>query len=202
MKRKQKKPTKTFVISDTHFNHENIIQFCNRPFGSVGEMNECIIRNWNTVVNPDDTVYFLGDFSRDNDGFLQELLGQKIFIRGNHDKQFSQFMYSYRKLIHRGISFLLIHDPGEVGRKRGIKTHKGWVIHGHLHNNEPLLYPHFHPENCSINVSVEMIDYTPVNLDTLCDTIIEYGLQGGKCWCPLPPREICETSTEPCEIIS
>jgi calcineurin-like phosphoesterase family protein len=193
LKRKlQKKPCKkqrVFLISDTHFHHDKIIEYCNRPFGSTGEMDEQIIRNWNTVVNPDDLVYFLGDFCMGNGGILQELLGKKIFIRGNHDKHFPKFMHSYRKLTYRGINFILIHDPGDVGRRRGIRQHNGWVIHGHLHNNEPLLYPHIHPENCTVNVSVEMIDYTPINLDTVCDAIIEYGMQDGRYWCPLPPRE-------------
>lgn len=188
-RKKLKQKSKRYLISDTHFSHKNIIEYCNRPFGSLEEMNECIIRNWNTVVNPDDIVYFLGDFCKGNNCVLTELLGQKIFIRGNHDKHFPHFMYSYQKLTYRGIKFVMVHDPGDVGRARGIRHHQGWVIHGHLHNNEPLLYPHIHPENCSINVSVEMINYTPINLDILCDTIIEYGLQEGRYWGTLSPRE-------------
>ena len=32
-----------FFTSDTHFWHENIIKFCNRPFSSIEEMND---KNW------------------------------------------------------------------------------------------------------------------------------------------------------------
>ena len=54
--------SKTFFISDLHFNHENIIKYCNRPFPNVDKMNSSIINNWNSVVSKDDVVYFLGDF--------------------------------------------------------------------------------------------------------------------------------------------
>lgn len=51
-----------FFTSDTHFWHENIIKFCNRPFSSVEEMNDTIIENWNKVVGENDIVFHLGDF--------------------------------------------------------------------------------------------------------------------------------------------
>ena len=41
---------KVFFTSDTHFKHANIIKFCERPFGSIEEMNEALIANWNRVV--------------------------------------------------------------------------------------------------------------------------------------------------------
>lgn len=52
-----------FFTSDTHFFHEGIIKFCNRPFASVEEMNEAMIRNWNEVVHEKGTVFHLGDFA-------------------------------------------------------------------------------------------------------------------------------------------
>ena len=51
-----------FFTSDTHFNHTNIIRFCNRPFKDVSHMNEMIISNWNRVVGSEDIVFHLGDF--------------------------------------------------------------------------------------------------------------------------------------------
>ena len=48
--------------SDYHFGHANIIKYCNRPFETVEEMNEVIIRKHNERVKPEDTVFFLGDF--------------------------------------------------------------------------------------------------------------------------------------------
>ena len=56
-------PEHTFFTSDTHFGHENIIKYCNRPFTSTEEMDKALISNWNKVVKPEDTVFHLGDFA-------------------------------------------------------------------------------------------------------------------------------------------
>ena len=79
----------TFFTSDTHFNHANIIRFCNRPFKNVEEMNESIVANWNEVVGMDDTVFHLGDFclggAAEWTRFLDRLNGKIYLILGNHD---------------------------------------------------------------------------------------------------------------------
>lgn len=50
-----------YFTADTHFGHENIIKFCDRPFASVEEMDETLIANWNGRVRANDTVFILGD---------------------------------------------------------------------------------------------------------------------------------------------
>ena len=52
---------KNFYIADLHFGHKNIIRYDNRQFASVDEMDNTLIKNWNSVVSNDDTVYILGD---------------------------------------------------------------------------------------------------------------------------------------------
>lgn len=83
-----------YFTSDTHFNHANIIKYCNRPFSSVEEMNEELIRRWNEKVGPDDEVYHLGDFGFFNsntpeqyklENILSRLNGRIYLILGNHD---------------------------------------------------------------------------------------------------------------------
>lgn len=80
-----------FFTSDLHFGHLNAIGFDNRPFTSVEEMTEELIRRWNNKVKPGDLVYVLGDFIwKLQDGEVHELLkrlnGQIILIKGNHDR--------------------------------------------------------------------------------------------------------------------
>ena len=76
-----------FFTSDTHFNHTNIMKFCNRPWTNVNDMNDELINNWNSVVNKDSTIFHLGDFAWGNNWmpFLNKLNGKKILIIGNHD---------------------------------------------------------------------------------------------------------------------
>jgi 2'-5' RNA ligase len=79
-----------FLISDTHFDHTNIIRYCNRPFKSTSEMNHVIISNWNKTIRKKDIVFFLGDLrfgrgSRETDYWLKRLNGRIYFLNGNHE---------------------------------------------------------------------------------------------------------------------
>jgi len=159
-----------FVISDLHLDHENIIDYCKRPFDSVHEMNRVLIKNWNYVVKPDDTVYFVGDMTLGNsDRYTEKLNGNIYFIWGNHDK--TEDVDSNHEFIHctfKGIEFLFIHSPETIP-----EFYKGWVIHGHHHNNNPQKYPFFNPERKWVNVSVEMVKYKPIPLDFIHKLITE-----------------------------
>jgi len=53
---------KTWFTADTHFGHSNIIKYTKRPFRTVDQMNEVLIRNWNSRIGKKDIVIFLGDF--------------------------------------------------------------------------------------------------------------------------------------------
>lgn len=79
-----------FYISDLHFCHKNIIKYDERPFISVEEMNEILIKNWNNTISSKDEVHILGDFvwgKRSKwEEILSQLNGQKQLILGNHDR--------------------------------------------------------------------------------------------------------------------
>ena len=85
-----------FFVSDTHFGHKNILKYTNRPFDTIEKMDEELILRWNTVVPENGLVYHLGDFALPgNNGkslrdrfrrYFQELNGQIILIKGNHDR--------------------------------------------------------------------------------------------------------------------
>ena len=82
---------KIFFTSDLHFGHENVIRFDNRPFNTVEEMDEEMIKRWNAKVGKGDIVYVLGDFiwkaaTNEAVNIIRRLNGQIILIKGNHDR--------------------------------------------------------------------------------------------------------------------
>lgn len=112
-----------FFTSDSHFYHKNIIEFCERPFKDVEEMNKTLIENWNKVVGPNDIIYHLGDFcfagSAEFHSILGQLNGRIHLILGNHDEKNVRQNYedlfesiSYQaKLLVEGYNVYLNHYP-------------------------------------------------------------------------------------------
>ena len=82
-----------WFTGDQHFDHEKIIEYVRRPFKGLKEMNVAIIDRYRELVNPEDTVYFIGDLSLrgpENYEYYCRLLnkqlpGRKILILGSHD---------------------------------------------------------------------------------------------------------------------
>ena len=172
--------TNTFLISDTHFNHANILNFTNyagekvRPeFDSVEHMNEHMIERWNSVVKDNDVVYHLGDVhfgatanEKSNREILRRLKGRKYLIVGNHDnladpvlhESFKKVTFwNYLKEHNVSLSHIPLHETTMSEGKGGVAT---IGIHGHIHRNPP-------PSNRHINVSVEWINYTPIEITEL-----------------------------------
>jgi calcineurin-like phosphoesterase family protein/2'-5' RNA ligase len=163
----QTKQTQIFFFSDSHFDHENIIRCCNRPFSSIKEMNRVLVDNWNSVVKNIDTVYFLGDLSygkksRPETYWWEKLNGQKIFIAGSHDNEHEIKTYSHMVLQYNNKLFYLVHDPLDAPQ-----DWEDWVIHGHKHNNDLEKFPFINGKEKRINVSAELVNYRPLNIETL-----------------------------------
>jgi len=163
---------RVFLISDSHFDHQNIIRYTNRNFSDYHSMNRTMLHRWNSEVQENDSVLFIGDltYGRDSKGipfWLSRLHGNITMIKGSHDKieEVKEF-HRITKLTlenHPEIPFLLIHDPKEIKSSEW----KGWKIHGHIHNNNYEKYPFINGEEKTINVSAELLDYTPLNIEKL-----------------------------------
>ena len=155
-----------YFTADTHFNHKNIIEYCNRPFKDTNEMNEYIIQKWNSVVKENDVVYHLGDVGFGTTEKLKELIsrlnGTKILLRGNHDfrrglngwKEVG-FSEVYKKRIEIG-NLILTHAPLEIVEEGKIN------VFGHIHD-KPL--DERFDKNNHICVSCDVVDYTPQLID-------------------------------------
>lgn len=121
-----------YYTADTHFNHRNIIKYCNRPFKDLHEMNETIIENINSVVKKYDNIYFIGDFGfGDCSEFFNRLNGKKILIIGSHDKDNLRLKWDFVKpcmMTNRNI--WLSHYAHRVWPRSHYGT---WHLFGHSH---------------------------------------------------------------------
>ena len=101
-----------YYISDLHLFHENAIAFDPRPFASLQEMHDTILKNWNDRVTNGDMVYILGDVSMRGKkeeliAFVAQLKGRKVLIKGNHDDVSD---YRYQQLFHEICDYKEMHD--------------------------------------------------------------------------------------------
>lgn len=115
LKEKFRRSPKVFFTSDLHFNHNNVILYCNRPFKTREDMNEALIKAWNKTVKKQDHVYILGDFSFNPNvacSIAPKLNGIKILISGNHDATFignKKYEKMSRKYEENGFSIVMPH---------------------------------------------------------------------------------------------
>lgn len=149
---------KTWVAADTHFKHRNIIKYCGRPFLDEKEMDDILRENWNSLINKNDIVYFLGDISlKKHNSWLKKLNGKKMVIRGNHEPE--NLGKRHEVIDYKGYRFSLIHNPKDV------TNFNGWSIHGHAHNKNLRKYPLINGQKKTINISMEVTNYKPISLD-------------------------------------
>ena len=157
-----------FVISDTHFGHENILSFTDehknvlRSFSDVDEMDALMVENWNKLVKDDDIIYHLGDvFFGKGHKVLPYLKGRKRLVLGNHDNPKSEhIMKNFQKIMmwrmFPDLNCVLTHVPiheTSIGKVQ-------YNLHGHIHRQKS-------PSERHINCCVEVNNYTPVSIEDI-----------------------------------
>lgn len=183
----------TWLVSDTHFYHKNIIKYCNRPFSTVEEMNQAIIDNWNSVVKEGDTVFHLGDMgfcgTQNLVSIFSQLNGEIYLIRGNHDSDKALNALFDNDLILSWDQYKSITIVGdkEIPEQELFLCHypmidwnnkeKGcWMIHGHNHMLPST--PSHSPKH--YDVGVDRNNYTPVNFQIIKEQITKQLLYENK----------------------
>lgn len=170
--------SRIFVVSDTHFGHENILKFRDsntneliRNFSDIHDMNEYMVDRWNKTVNDDDIVYHLGDvyFGKGHE-VLGRLKGRKRLILGNHDHGKDQKLHQHFQKILMWRMFpeyncLLTHVPIHESGLYKVQ----YNLHGHIHQQKS-------PTERHINCSVEVQDYMP---KLITDLVPNLAVQNG-----------------------
>jgi len=157
-----------FLISDTHFGHENMYKFTGLDglrvrarFANASEGDEYMIQAWNQTVKPQDHVYHLGDVAFGPIGIVQKLNGHKRLVLGNHDFEKMQGyhtvgfqkIYGMKRLGALWLTHAPLHPEQIGGKVLG-------NVHGHIHERSSPVGQYF-------NVSVERIGYTPIALEAV-----------------------------------
>ena len=167
-----------YFTADCHFGHQNVIRFCNRPYATAEEMNDDLIKRWNSKVMRSDTVYVLGDMfyrAENPEKILKTLKGKKVLIVGNHDDSWMKKIDLSRhfkdvqlmaEISTGGAGATLCHYPMTSWRHQ-MRT---YMIHGHIHNNTDLPFWDYLTSNERIlNAGVDVNDYYPVTLNELIE---------------------------------
>jgi len=153
-----------YFTADLHLGNDGIIDVCNRPFRNSAIMDNRLIKNYNEIVNDDDDVYILGDFSLKTklhrgiyEQWVSKLKGRKHLIMGNHDIKDPTFysevgFHSVHYPYFEVEEFVCVHDPSlsQVDRNRTF-------LCGHVHDLFKI------QKNC-INVGVDVWDFNPISI--------------------------------------
>lgn len=143
-----------YYIADLHFfcksqTNEGSVNYDKRPFATVDEMHEEMLRRWNEKVTNGDTVYILGDVSMRGKNeelisLVARLKGKKILLRGNHDDLSD---YRYKQLFHEVCDYKEITDNIGGTAYKLCMSHYPLMMWNGQHSGTILLYGHTHTSN-------------------------------------------------------
>lgn len=195
-----------FFISDTHFGHKRILELCNRPFDTVEQMNDWIVKRWNETVKPEDTVYHLGDVAlgpiHESLANVKRLNGYKILIDGNHDRRFmnrhnpekaahwekvyldngfADVVSSEAVLVNGIYPAFLSHfpydgDSHDGDRYEDQRLYDGGTLLIHGHTHSADIVTRSKNGTLQIHVGVDAWAYKPVSSDEIVKVIQSHGL--------------------------
>lgn len=161
--------SEVYFISDSHFGHKGILSFPStkpfRPFDSIEEHDEELVKRWNETVSPKDIVWHMGDFcfGKRNIDIAGRLNGSKRLVMGNHDMYAVEDYLKYFDRVfgcaeYKGM--ILSHMPVHPSQFPRYYLN----VHGHLHTNH-ILKEDGKKDNRYFNVSCENTGLKPLPLD-------------------------------------
>ena len=172
-----------YFTADLHLGHNAIIYMQNRPFDSVEKMNEQLIKNINSFVSNNDTLYILGDLCHrltveEANKLIKKINGKKILIKGNHDKEFDENLfagiYDYLEINVEDRDFILMHYP----LRSWNKMRKGSIqLHGHIHASEEYNINNLLNGIYQYDVGVDANNYYPVSAKQIIEFFKDAELQ-------------------------
>jgi calcineurin-like phosphoesterase family protein len=192
-----------WFTSDEHYDHNNIITFCKRPYKDTEEMRQKLIDNHNAVVKPGDLVYHLGDMFWRTYGVhnaistVKSLNGQHFYVYGNHDELFRNKSVRDCFVWCKDMENLKISGLPNI-----VLCHYAMRVWNGSHRGAYQLYGHTHavlPEDSSLSmdVGVDARNYAPISLDAVVEHMrAKEEKFKGKSWlCPKCHNQFAATDT-------
>lgn len=154
-----------YYTSDLHFDHSNILNYENRPWDNIDDMNDGLICRINSKIGVDDELYILGDFTlRSSRKRVEELRNEIIcnhvhLIIGNHDyfakngwaKELFESITPYKEIYDEGQKLVLCHYP--ILYWNGMDDGGSIHLYGHMHSREGMQHPHKNAYNVGVDVN-------------------------------------------------
>jgi calcineurin-like phosphoesterase family protein len=154
-----------FFTADEHYGHQKIIQYCNRPFNSLEEMNQTMIAQHNQIVGKGDTTVHVGDFcwakkqEEAHREYISHLNGNHIFVRGSHDHWLPDSAKSRWRRMIEGQFVVVDHYAGRTWER----AHYGaWQLYGHSHGR-------LVPDGLQMDVGVDCNNFAPVSFEAVAE---------------------------------
>lgn len=176
-----------YFTSDLHLGHGSVIEFKNRPFKNVEDMNNTLIRNFNSMVHKNDILYILGDLtyriseSKANE-LIKKIKGKKFLIRGNHDRDYDKSLfeeiYDYKEFNHEKIKYVLMHYPLMEWNKS--RYNRSIHLHGHIHSDGTYNEQNRRNGILRYDVGVDANNYYPVSFSFIKNYFIDSIRREGK----------------------
>ena len=154
-----------FFTADEHYGHANIIEYCNRPFQSVQEMDDVLITNHNKIVTANDITVHIGDFcwaSKQKDAnkqYISKLKGNHIFLAGSHDRWLPRSSRYIWKETIEGQLIVACHYAMRVWPN---SHYNSWQVYGHSHGK-------LEPQGKQWDVGVDNNNFFPVSFEQLVE---------------------------------
>lgn len=169
-----------FITSDEHYGHERILELAKRPFASVYEMNDELVRRHNKKVPDSKNVLTIhvGDMfwntltMKQAFDILYSLNGKHALLFGNHDELIERM-----PLLREAFSWVRGENKVPSGHLLAFNKHKltlnhwaqrvwegshkgHWHCYGHSHNALPGI-------GKSFDIGVDGHDFTPWSLEEI-----------------------------------
>ena len=174
-----------WFVADTHFGHDNIRRYCDRPFSSVGEMDDALIGTFSKLVKKGDTLIHAGDIAMNPKfilRFLDSIDGKILYCFGNHDKKKHRgIIKDHPAVIHTGELI-----AGNIEGNHVVACHYAMRVWDRSHHGSTHVYGHSHgtlpPMAGSLDIGIDnafrlLGEYRPFSLEEVLKFSSEKGLE-------------------------